>query len=665
MIYIDFETRSELDLLSVGAWKYSCHPSTEIICMAFKIIEEPAEILAIDEINKRWDDITKDYLDYCDSNELKRQFIEYIIELGNFEAHNAFFEFAIWHNILVQRYQWPAIPDDHWYCSAAKAAYHGLPRKLEDVALALDLVNKKDNEGHRLMLQMSKPRSTWKKHGRGSKWFEDEKRLNRLYQYCKQDVETEYELSCALDELPKTERKLWLLDQKINRRGIYCDVELAKSAVSIIETLETDANKELYEITDGMVSTPGQIDKIIDWLVGENIGIPNLQAPVVSEFLERDDLTPRARRVLEIRQLHARSATDKYYAMIEGADDDNRLRDLLFYYGAHTGRWTGKRVQPTNMYTPVFSQSEIEYIIVDAIKRRDIDELTWLFGDPIVPLSSALRATICAKPGYDLIGADYDGIEACVLLWRVGDTEALEKIRNGIDLYVDLASIIYQIDYEELIYLIKKKDKDAIFKRTVGKTTFLSAIYQVGATTLKKRFDKYKIEVDDLFTEKLIYIFRQKYKKIVNHWYWLNDCAIEKKGPFSIKNKFLQFQLPSGRKLQYYDPELTLNRFHRPALSYMAIDSASKKWRREQTYGGKLTENETQATSRDIMIMGMLRAENAGYPIIFNVYDELIAEIHKSFGSIDEFVSLLCKGSKWTKGCPISAEGWRGKRYRK
>lgn len=647
MIYIDFETRSELDLKRVGIWKYSCHPSTEVLCMAIR---------------------DSDY----DENNLElvepELFIYYFLPDSipkSIEAHNAFFEYAIWHNIMVPRYGWPVIPEDRWYCSAAKAAYHGLPRKLEDACIALGLDVQKDAEGSRLMKQMAKPRPNWKKTGQGPKWFDNVARLERLYEYCKQDVRAEYALSQALDDLPPTERKLWLLDQRINRRGIYCDIELARSAIEIIDTLEADANLELRRITDGMVSTPRQTAKIIDWLVGENLGLSNMQASTVAEALERDDLTPNARRVLEIRQLHARSATDKYFAMVEGADDDNHLRDLLFYYGAHTGRWTGKRVQPTNMFSPIFSRSEIEHLIIDAIKRQDVDELTWLFGDPIAPLSSALRATLCARPGYDLIGADYDGIEACVLLWRVGDTEALEKIRNGIDLYVDLAATIYQIDYEELKYLVEKKDKDAIFKRKVGKTTFLSAIYQVGAATLKKKFDQYKIKVDDFFTEKLISIFRQKYRKIVKHWYWLNDCAIEKKGPFSVKNKFLQFQLPSGRKLQYYDPELTLNRFHRPAMSYMAVDSYTKKWRREQTYGGKLTENETQATSRDIMVIGMLRAENAGYPIIFNVYDELIAEILKSFGSIDEFVNLLCKKEKWYEDCPVSAEGWRGERYRK
>jgi len=34
---IDFETYSETDLRKVGAFEYSIHPSTEIICAAWKI----------------------------------------------------------------------------------------------------------------------------------------------------------------------------------------------------------------------------------------------------------------------------------------------------------------------------------------------------------------------------------------------------------------------------------------------------------------------------------------------------------------------------------------------------------------------------------------------------------------------------------------------------
>jgi DNA polymerase len=643
MIYIDFETRSELDLKKVGAWKYSLHPSTEVMCLAARR-EVPSDLILLIDFDL--------------------ETLEYAGE--NIEAHNAFFEFAIWHNILVPRYGWPAIPEDRWYCSAAKAAYHGLPRKLEEACLALDLDTQKDMEGSRLMKQMAKPRPKWKKTGKGPKWFEDEDQLERLYAYCEGDVAAEYALSQALDDLPKMERKIWLLDQTINRRGVYCDVELAQSAVEIIEILEDKAKIELREITEGRVSTPGQRDKILYWLINENsIFLPNMQAKTIEEALGRDDLTPKARKVLEIRQLHSKASTKKYQAMLNAADEDQRMRDLLMYHGAHTSRWTGKRVQPTNFFTPKFGRSFIEHLIIPEIKDHNIEMLEFLCGDPLTPLSSTLRATMCAAPGKDLIGADYAGIENRVLLWRVGDLEALDKINRGVDLYIDMACLIFGCKYEDLKALVNKGDLEGTFKRSVGKRAVLGAGYQMGPPRFQAQCAEYGTEIDMELAERTIQAYRQKYRKIVRHWWKINDQAIKKTGPFSVDKKFLKFKMKSGAVLNYYDPELTLNRFHEPALSYMMVDSGTRKWVRTETYGGKLTENEIQKLSRDIMVLGMMRAEAAGYPIIFNVYDELVAEVDKGFGSIEEFVSLLCQRPSWAKTCPISAEGWRGERYRK
>lgn len=652
MIYIDFETRSELDLKRVGAWKYSQHPSTEVLCMAYEIDSLPTDIFIREEVNQIWNELKFPE----DPEEYKDIFIKYISRFEKLEAHNAFFEYAIWHNIMVPRYGWPVVPPDRWYCSAAKAAYHGLPRKLEEAALALSLDVQKDMEGSRLMKQMAKPRPNWKKTGRGPKWFDDEKRLEKLYDYCKKDVEVEYALSQALDDLPPAERKIWLLDQEINRRGVYCDIELAQSAVEIVKTLESDACAELYQLTGGDVSTPGQTTKILDWLVGENLGLPNMQAETVTDALKRDDLTPSARRVLEIRQLHSKASTKKYTAMIDrAADEDQRIRDTLLYHGAHTGRWTGVGIQPQNFYKPDFDRVDIELLAIPAIQRQDVSELQYLFSSPVTPLSSALRSTLCAAPGNDLIGADYASIEARVLLWLVDDTDALKLIEQGVDLYVDMAAAIYEIP----------KEKVSKVQRQLGKTAILGLGYGMGVDKFFNTCSNFGIEIDYSLAEKTVSIYRKKYRKVVRYWWQINQQAINMNGLFSKHGRFLQLKLPSGRPLHYCDPELTLNRFHEPALSYMSTNPTTRKWVREETYGGKLTENIVQAISRDIMAFGMLRVEATGYPVVMTVHDEVVSEVPKGFGSIDEFVSLLCKRPSWAKSCLIDAEGWRGERYRK
>lgn len=640
MIYLDFETRGECDLKKAGAWKYSLHRSTEVMCAAVK------------DTNRGEDDL------HLITPDLFRYVLDYIFpgDIAEIESHGAFFEYAIWHNQMVPRYGWPIIPADRWYCSAAKAAYHGLPRKLEDAAIALDLDVRKDVEGSRLMKQMSKPRPKWKKTGEGSKWFEDDDKLQRLYSYCKQDVVTEYALSQALDDLPKMERKLWLLDQTINRRGVYCDVELAKSAIEIIGTLENEAKSELREVTNGEVSTPGQTERIRKYLDDkEDLQLPNLQAETVEEALSTDGISPTARRILEIRQLNSKASTKKYQAMLDRADDDQRMRELLLYHGAHTGRWAGRAIQPQNFYKPSFSRREIESLAIPEIKNKNIESLSFLFNDPISALSSTLRSTLCAAPGKDLIGADYASIEARVLLWRVGETKALEKIKNGVDLYVDMAATIYGIPIDQ----VTKS------QRALGKVAILGLGYGMGVDKFWETCIRFGIEIEYILAEKTVSLYRQKYQKVVRYWWKINNQAIQKSGPFELHDQFLRFKLPSGRPLYYCDPKLTLNRFYEPALTYMTQNSTTRKWERHETYGGKLTENEVQAIARDIMALGMLRAEDAGYPIILTVHDEIVSEIDRNFGSVNEFVKLLCKRPNWAKNCPIDAEGWRGERYRK
>lgn len=169
---------------------------------------------------------------------------------------------------------------------------------------------------------------------------------------------------------------------------------------------------------------------------------------------------------------------------------------------------------------------------------------------------------------------------------------------------------------------------------------------------------------------------------------------------YLVARGFLWCRLPSGRCLAYGAPKLRdqvwaevllddgtwcdaevmdretaermavkgrcrINGATSPSISALSVNSVTKKWARSHLYGGLLAENDTQAIARDLLVNGMRKAEAAGYPIIAHVYDEMIAEVPRGVGDLSAFEKLICELPEWAAGMPLTAGGWRGKRYRK
>ena len=147
MIYLDFESRSRVDIWEVGAWAYSVHPSTEILCLAY--CEDEGTI---------W--LAKDFKTGDSDIGNVRDFFEYYVKHSQtFHAYNAFFEQCMWQNILVKKYGWPRIPIKQWRCVMAKSLAYAHPQSLDNCAQALQSTYQKNRAGHTLMLKMCKPNS--------------------------------------------------------------------------------------------------------------------------------------------------------------------------------------------------------------------------------------------------------------------------------------------------------------------------------------------------------------------------------------------------------------------------------------------------------------------------------------------------------------------------
>lgn len=101
-----------------------------------------------------------------------------------------------------------------------------------------------------------------------------------------------------------------------------------------------------------------------------------------------------------------------------------------------------------------------------------------------------------------------------------------------------------------------------------------------------------------------------------------------------------------------------VNRFGKPALCYWGQNQTSKKWAVEETYGGKLVENITQATARDCLAEALENLQAAGYPIVFHIHDEVVIDAGPGQDNLDDVVRIMSQVPAWAEGLPLNADGW-------
>lgn len=698
---IDFETRSPVNLKDCGAWVYAEDPRTGVLCLAVKADEQPARLYS-----PMFEHIaTQAGLPVI----IKAEVCQMVEGAATIEAHNAEFERAIWGCIAAPRLGLPAIPFEKWRCSAAKAAAHALPRSLADAGAALNLQVQKDPEGKRLINRLCVPRAPRKGESPNLTYYhEDEESLVKLFRYCLRDVETEHELSQTLPNLSAKELEVWRLDQRINSRGIMADVDSALGVIRCIRDHEEALLREVETISFGALKSVKQVAAL-----ASICGIPDAKAATVTEALQGGGLGDTERRLLEIRRSLAQSSTAKYKKILSRICEDGRIRGEFRYHGASTGRWTGQGVQLQNLPRTGIDPGLIE-IAFGLFRSRDLTWIQNLFGDPISLAKALIRPTFRASLGKVFISADFSQIEARTLLWFADEQEGLQLFRNKQDIYCDMASVIYGRP-------INKADHK--IERQVGKTAILGLGFGMGGPKFQITCRvNAGVEIEKRLSRKSVKAYRSRFPGVPAFWYSTEraaiatvktgDSTVNARTGWRMRGRFLQCVLPSGRALSYADPQVTVM----PAWIYPALDLEEEEketsimilapdrktadtlakrratnedlaitgapierekeilshmavvergWARETTYGGKLVENIVQGTARDIMAAGMLAVEAAGYPVVMTVHDEVVSEIPEGCGSLAEFEGLLTQPPAWAEGCPIAAEGWIGKRYRK
>lgn len=691
-LHIDFETRSTVNLTRSGVYPYATHPMTDVMVIRYAFDDGP--ILAWDRCD--W---------FC-PEDIRR----HVEAGGEIWAHNAAFERALWWGCLVPRYGWPKPRREQFHCTAAVGAALSLPRNLDGMAMALGLRTRKDLDGHRLMMRMCKPAGV---NPDGSPiWYAPDAAIRRLGEYCAQDVETERGIHAAALPLSPSERRVYLLDQRINDRGIAIDVPLIKSALNLVGQQMRHLDERLWEASGWRLGRPTQVQRIKEWAEHEGVLIESLAKKPLADLLADPDLPDNVKAVLEVRKEAAKASTAKLQAMLDCVDTDGAMRGLVLYHGAGTGRWSGRLAQPHNFPrgTGLVKQPEEA---IPYIRTGDAATLRLLYGRPLDVVSDCLRSMMIARPRRRLMAGDYSNIEGRENAWLAGEDWKLQAFRDadagrGKELYCVTAETIFGRPID--------KEKDPA-ERQVGKVADLALGYQGGVRAFVAMGNNYpgtdrallavsddlwrgspkamRDRIEERFKEtgglntpwplfRCIEVIKRRWRAnhpaIVDLWAGLEDAAIaavlapktvQSYGRVSFRYNlgFLWMRLPSGRSLAYASPKL--RREETPwgttatKLSVMGVNPVTKKWTREGLYGGKLCENAIQALSRDVMVAGMFALEERGYPIILTVHDEIVAEPDTDFGDLDEFTGLMVRPVAWNAGCPITAKAWEGPRYRK
>jgi len=621
-VVADFETASRADLQKQGAWKYAQDMSTFILCLSLKLVVDerphPSRVLTERQLAARDPELM----------ELARD------PTVIFVAHNASFEQAMWKYHLVPM-GYPELPPERWHDTMAVAGMKALPLGLDALVQALELPVKKDMDGHRLMLIMCKPDRIggWSQH--------NEFNLARLKEYCAGDTEAQYGVRVATMGLGPSERHTWVLDQRINQRGIKIDKEFVHACIDVLDQVRIPMTARFKELTSGL--RPTQREKVLNWVNDQGFALGDMKKATLDAILDPDDefgieeigeaLPYHIHEVLTLRRSLASSSVSKLRRMLDCASDyDGRVRYATQYHGARTGRDAGRLIQIQNYPRGEIGtrQGLTADMLADAIMTRNLDTIRELWGDDIfTAVISSLRSCIVPEKGKILVAGDLAQVEAKNLLSMAGQHDKADMLHSGQDAYAEMASLIYRKP-------INKTDNP--LERQVGKNCVMGNGYGLGPVGFRARFcPKDSIELAKL----AVTTYRKEFAPAVpKFWYGLWEASVnavwcehaktyDYQGiEFRREGDFLTMRLPSGRKLWYHRPRkgrsYDWEGNERPAWTFMSYQG--KKFRRHLAWHGMITADCIQGLSRDLIMSAMKKAEAAGLTTIFKVHDELVFE---------------------------------------
>ena len=665
---IDLETYSTVSIGAAGSYRYILDPSFEILLFAYSLDGMPVEVIdvASGQVIPLWL-----------KNALKNPL--YIKH-----AYNAAFEWFA----LSKYLGW--LPPDQWRDTMLHALYCGYPASLDAAGRAMGLPEdkKKLTTGKALIRYFCVPCKPSNANGNRTRNLpkHDPAKWKLFKEYNGQDVVTEMEIDRRLSAFPVPAfvQKQWETDLTMNARGVAADMEMVSGALVIGATVKSQLMAEARQLSG--LDNPNSIKQLARWLTeatDSDAEITSVTKETVATMLKQPQ-PANVQRMLEIRQELGKTSTKKYDALETCIADDGRVRGLLQFYGANrTGRWAGRLVQVQNLprtYTHPLPPAR------QLVKDRSIDGLRLMYGSINDTLSQLIRTAFVATPGNVLIDADFSAIEARVISWLAGQEWRLEVFRTHGKIYEASASQMFHVPIEKI-----KKGNPEYALRQRGKVAELALGYQGGVSAMRRMDTGHNL--DDLSDDEVKGIvdrWRETNSMIRDLWNIVDSAAvtvISNGGAQTIRSettdavitlaceldvitgtRYMTILLPSGRKLYYPSPEIGVNRWGNPSVSYMGQNQTTKRWERVETYGGKLVENIVQAIARDCLAIAIENLEAQGLHVVFHIHDEVVIDTPAWADNdmmLDTVTKIMTKPIPWAQALPLNADGWVDKFFKK
>lgn len=614
-VWLDTESRCRLDVRKVGAYRYCEDPSFKLLMCAYAIDDGPIRVAAgelelfeqLDPLMEMYDDPDTVYV-----------------------AHNTGFDrvaIGTYLGLPPGKYLHPSKWDD----TLVRARSEGFPGSLDKLTKQLG-VTQKDSAGTRLINLFCKP-------NKAGGWNDETTHPEQWAEfklYCGHDVEAMRDAAKRLPEHTGIEREVWIADQLINDRGVRVDLPMAQAALLADADNKASARTEVIELTG--VDNPGSGPQMLKWFDDSGLPMLNLTKDTVTTVLEQD-ISPTHRRVLELRQeLALTSAPAKFQAAVSMACHDGRVRGTASYYGAHTGRWSGRGIQLQNQ--PRASLGAYEALALWDLMNG--------FGASPKQLKALVRPLLLGP----LTVVDYSQIEARVIAWLSGEQWVLDAFRGGRDIYIETAKRMGMADPEGAG---RQSGKSAVLGLGFGGAEM--ALTNVG---MKGTEDEKTV---------IVRKFRKANPNTVQLWYGLWDIFVRggTYGRITVHRSkgVRRIQLPSGREIVYQGItcKQVERRSQRTGRTYKAWDMTSRQptGKIARLWSGTITENIVQGTARDLLARALPELERRGLPTVAHIHDEAIVE----GDHLEEVRSVMLDAPSWADGLPIDADGHVVMRYTK